>query len=102
MSAWRVVLTSSGRSELKQLAKGLRDEAKRLIRDLAEEPFPSDAVKLRGFADYYRIRLRHNYRIVYRVRSRQRLIVVSRVRHREDAYSGLSLRELRRKPGSTG
>jgi mRNA-degrading endonuclease RelE of RelBE toxin-antitoxin system len=74
VSAWRVVLTSSGRSELRQLAKGLRDEAKRLIRDLAEEPVPSDAVKLRGFGDYYRIRLRHDYRIVYRVRSGQRPI----------------------------
>jgi mRNA interferase RelE/StbE len=94
---WKVVFTNSARNELKQLAKGLRDEARRLVRDLAEEPVPADAVKLRGFADYYRIRLRRDYRIIYRIHSRQRMVVVSRVRTRQDVYSGLSLKELRQR-----
>jgi len=52
---------------------------------LAQRPRPSDAVKLRGVQNAYRVRVGH-YRILYEVHDDRLLILVIGVAHRREAY----------------
>jgi mRNA interferase RelE/StbE len=81
-----VEILPSARSELKSLPSKLLTEAIAAIEALADDPFPPDAVKLRGHNDYYRLRIA-SYRIVYRVRPRR--ILITRVASRANVYRGL-------------
>ena len=67
----------------------LRGEALTKIANLADDPFPSGAKKLRNASgSLFRVRF-GDYRIVYTVDQRIHEIEVIRVRHRKDVYRGL-------------
>jgi mRNA-degrading endonuclease RelE of RelBE toxin-antitoxin system len=72
--------------ELKTLPDKLQREAIAAIDSLADDPHPTDSVKLRGRNDHYRLRL-DGYRIVYRVRPGK--ILITRVARRGIVYQGL-------------
>ena len=55
------------------------------IKQLAVNPFPKGAKKLRGEDTVYRLRV-GDYRIVYEVDTERRVVDLLFVRHRRDAY----------------
>ena len=66
------------------------DEAIAIIDDLAEDPFPPDALKMRRYKDRYRIRFGSEaYRLVYQVDERRSVVTILRVRPRPTAYRGM-------------
>ena len=88
-SSWTVELTGSARREFKLLAPQQKESAAELILELAEDPFPEDAVPLRGYDSLYRVRFHQGrLRLIYYVSQKQRKIVVTRLRPRGMAYVG--------------
>lgn len=55
------------------------------IQGLRDEPRPHGSIKLKGYADEYRIRV-GDYRIRCRIDDSASTIVVIDVRHRKDVY----------------
>jgi len=58
------------------------------IKKLSINPFPSQATKLEGFRNLYRIRS-GKYRIIYTVDTNEKFITILHVRHRKDIYQNL-------------
>ena len=55
------------------------------IDGLAADPRPSGCRKLRGYKDFWRIRV-GEYRIVYIIDDDRKMVSVTRVAHRRDVY----------------
>jgi mRNA interferase RelE/StbE len=60
----------------------------RAIKGLASDPFPRQAIQLKGTEQLHRVRV-GNYRIVYRVDAAGKRVVIEHVRHRRDVYRNL-------------
>lgn len=85
MALYKVEVSKSVRK--KDLASIPTKDAKRIVRrisSLAENPFPIDAVQLKG-REEWRIR-QGSYRILYIVAEKVVTIFVVRVGHRKDIY----------------
>ena len=57
------------------------------IENLATDPFPTQAKRLRGFEDTYRIR-QGGWRIIYEIRDEELIIEVIKIGSRGDVYKG--------------
>ena len=71
-------------------AERVRPEALLAMQDRADEPFPFDAVQLRGHRNRFRIKFSCNrYRIIYEVSRKRRTVLIARVRRRTaETYRG--------------
>jgi len=52
---------------------------------LADDPRPHGVKKLKGYRDYWRIRV-GDYRIIYAIQDNRLLVIVIRIGHRRDVY----------------
>jgi len=88
---WTVEILPSAERELHSLPGQAYAEAAQLIRDLAEDPFPLDAERLRGYRNRYKVRFyKGRYRFLYDVSEQQRKVIVGRIRIRDtETYSGM-------------
>jgi mRNA-degrading endonuclease RelE of RelBE toxin-antitoxin system len=88
---WKLRVQDGAKLEIGRLpTEDLVEEAVAIIDDLAEDPFPSDALKMRGYKDRYRIRFGSEaYRLVYKVDATHRLVTILRVRPRPTDYRGM-------------
>jgi mRNA-degrading endonuclease RelE of RelBE toxin-antitoxin system len=87
---WKLKLRSDAQKEYDALDDFVREEALSILSELAENPFPEDAVPLRGHRDHFRLRFHDGqYRLIYRLSRSQQKVVVTRIRRRNDgAYKG--------------
>lgn len=86
---WRIEILQAAEKDLDNLEDPLRREALEAILDLAEEPFPADAVPLDGMRRHYRIAFgNRRYRIGDRVSPKRETVIVIRVPSRSDVYVG--------------
>ena len=77
-----------GTKALKFISKLEKDSKERVfkrIRQLGNDPFPSDVKKLKGEKDVYRIRI-GDFRVLYRVIPKDDAILVFRVDKRSRVY----------------
>ncbi len=88
MASYKVVFKPSVEKDLVALPKATAARAMERIEELAENPFPSQTVKLSGAERLYRIRV-GDYRIIYEVDTKAQLIVIHYVRHRGDVYRSI-------------
>lgn len=70
---------------LGNLPKRIRRQISKRIDQLADDPYPNDAIPIKGQKNIWRIRS-GDYRIAYQVKQRVLLILVVRVGHRKDFY----------------
>lgn len=56
------------------------------LQTLADDPRPRGVKKLKGYRDYWRIRV-GDYRIIYAIQDDRLLVIVIRIGHRRDVYS---------------
>ena len=75
----------SARKELEKLSDSLIARLAPKIDDLAADPRPSGCRKLRGYKDFWRIRV-GEYRVVYIIDDDRKMVSVTRVAHRRDVY----------------
>ncbi len=65
---YRVSFDKSIKRQVRRLPGKLRQEAKRRIADLARDPYPPDAIELRGYPGIYRTWLTDaRYRLIWEV-----------------------------------
>jgi mRNA interferase RelE/StbE len=75
----------SAAKELDRLPASLFRRVDAKILQLENNPRPPGAAKLKGYAQYWRIRV-GDYRVVYRIDDQLREIVVTRIAHRNEVY----------------
>jgi len=63
---------------LSKLEKVSKERIFKRIKELCEDPFPSDVKKLKGEKDVYRIRI-GDFRVLYRIISEDDVILIFRV-----------------------
>jgi mRNA interferase RelE/StbE len=88
MESYEIEFQPSVRKDFRKLSP---DNASRIlprIEELAKDPFPSQAIKLKGSDRLYRIRI-GDYRIVYEVDVDTCRILIYHVRHRREVYRDL-------------
>ncbi len=81
---YKVEVSNTARKQILKIPPPHFHRIKTHISDLAENPRPPDALKLKGEAGY-RLRV-GDYRILYEVDDKRREVVIYRVRHRGDVY----------------
>jgi len=83
--AYRIEIDRQALKALAALPKKVQRQVAARIDALAEEPFPPDALQIKGQDDIWRIRS-GTYRIAYTVRRNVLCILVLRVGDRKDFY----------------
>jgi mRNA-degrading endonuclease RelE of RelBE toxin-antitoxin system len=87
-SFWDVEILPRALTGIRNLPAKLRDVVWEIIAELAIDPYPPDAQKLRRYEDYLKIAF-DGHRVVYRVSLKRRRVVVERVAARGIVYSGM-------------
>ena len=70
---------------LSKLEKGGKERVFKRIKELGNNPFPSDVKKLKGERDVYRVRI-GDFRVLYRVIPEDDVILIFRVDKRSRVY----------------
>ena len=70
---------------LSKLEKVSKERVFKRIKELDEDPFPSDVKKLKGEKDVYRIRI-GDFRVLYRIIPEDDVILIFRVDKRSRVY----------------
>lgn len=85
---YEIAFQSSVEKDLRKLSAENCDRVMSRIEAFASDPFPSQAIKLKGTESLYRVRV-GDYRIIYEVDSEMHCILIHYVRHRRDVYRDL-------------
>jgi len=80
-----IAFAASALREFKRLERAVQRRIATHIDELASNPFPSGAKKLRGSSDHCRIRV-GNYRVIYRVDGKRVTILILKIGHRREVY----------------
>jgi mRNA interferase RelE/StbE len=80
-----VEFAASALREFKHLERAVQRRIATHIDDLASNPFPSGANKLRGSPDHYRIRV-GDYHVIYRVDGKRVSVFILKIGHRREVY----------------
>lgn len=86
MPTWKLKISQSVLKDLRDLPKDDRGRASLSVLELAANPYPHGAEKLKGSEHTYRVRT-GDYRIVYEIVGEE--VSVIAVRHRKDVYRDL-------------
>lgn len=82
---YRVVIPRPVQKQLDSLPADIRERVVQRIAALRENPRPPGCVKLRGYANEYRIRI-GDYRVRYEVLDQEATVVILHCAHRKDVY----------------
>jgi mRNA interferase RelE/StbE len=82
---FKVVYTPAFGRDVKKLHSDVQKRIKLEIDLLAEDPFPSNSLKLSGEENTWRLRI-GNYRVTYELNVSLKLIYLLHAAHRKDIY----------------
>lgn len=85
MGKYRVKIKKSAEKELAALPFDTIVSIKEHVEKLSDNPFPPGYKKLKGFKNFYRLRV-GTYRVIYSIAHNQLIIEVIKILHRKDAY----------------
>ena len=85
MDSYRIIWKNSAKKELKNLDKAIIPKILSKIKELAENPYPSNSKKLVGSVSNYRLRI-GEYRVIYTISSSNLIIEIIKVGHRQGVY----------------
>ncbi len=83
--AYKIKIKESAQKVLKKLDKPIKSRIWVAISELANQPHPTESVKMSGYDDLWRIRV-GDWRIIYQIRDDEMVILIVRVGHRRDIY----------------
>jgi len=86
--SYEIIIQSKAEKQLSKLPEKALLAIDRAITALVETPRPASCKKMKGYENYYRLRV-GSYRIIYSVSDGLLQVVVIKVGHRKDIYSGL-------------
>lgn len=85
---FRVTLNADADDQLRALAPVPKKEIRRVLREMANDPYALDTIPLDRPESFHRVRV-GDYRIIFRPGPRRREVTVTRIGHRESVYEGL-------------
>jgi len=85
VNSYAVELKASARKELESLPDTVLARVVRRIESLANDPRPTGCKKLRGYKEYWRVRI-GDWRVVYIIDDVAKLVSVTRIAHRREVY----------------
>jgi len=85
MANYKIEVSATAEKQIRGLGRDEQVRVLRAIQQLATDPRPRGARKLRGYDDVYRIRV-GTFRVIYSVESGRLLVIVLKVGHRKDIY----------------
>ncbi len=88
---YRLQSYSSVEADLAAIRQPDQAKVREAIRSLADQPRPSGASKLAGYADVYRIRV-GQYRVAYKIHDRELIVLVVAAAERGSIYRLLKRR----------
>ena len=80
-----VEFSKRAQKDLKNLDKIISNRCLTEIENLRENPFPRDAIKVKGEDNVFRVRV-GKYRILYEVYHDRKLVLIAKIDKRERAY----------------
>ena len=83
--SYQVIVPKPVQKQLDSLPDIVRKRVLKRIVALKETPRPLGCVKLKGYANEYRIRI-GNYRVRYEVRDEESIVLLLHCKHRKDVY----------------
>lgn len=86
---YKVIVAEGAVDFIRGQTKKIRRQLHNKIKNLRNNPYSSNCVKLKGEEDLYRIRS-GDYRIIYTVKNKVITILVLRIAHRKEVYKRLS------------
>lgn len=88
MASYRVELKPTAQKDFRKIPKKTLLRVLEGLEGLAQNPFPSQSIKLANADRLYRLRV-GDYRVIYEVEAEASVITVHHVRHRREAYRSL-------------
>jgi len=88
MKPYQIKFQSSVEKDLRKLSSENCDRLLARIDELANEPLPVQAIKLKGTEGLYRVRV-GDYRIIYELNESTKSILIHYVRHQREVYRDL-------------
>jgi mRNA interferase RelE/StbE len=82
---YAIKIKPSARKELDALDDSVFLRIDRKIGSLALDPRPAGSKKLRGYKDYWRVRV-GDWRVVYEIDDPRKTVTITRVAHRREVY----------------
>lgn len=82
---YQISFKASVKDDLKKIDRQNLARIIQAVEALSVEPYPKNALKLRGHEGLYRLRI-GNYRVIYEPRLEEGVIIIHYIRHRKDAY----------------
>lgn len=82
---YSIIISKSVQKQINNLPSQIRNRVIEKIQNLAQEPRPSDVVKLKNSDQEYRIRI-GNYRLRYEIDDSNQIILLLQCKHRRDVY----------------
>ncbi len=81
--SYRIEVIPPAQKEIEALPGYARAQARQLIRELKENPYPARAKELRGKPKIFRLWLATHWRIAYKVEDDLQQVLILRVRRKE-------------------
>lgn len=88
MASFKVQLKPAAQKDFRKIPQKVLSRLLEAIEGLAENPFPSQTIKLANADRLYRLRI-GDYRVIYEVEPDASTITVHYVRHRREVYRSL-------------
>ncbi len=83
--AYRILITSAARRQLRRLPAPIHARVAAKIDALAQNPRPAGVLKMQAHEELYRVRV-GDYRIIYEIQDIGLLVSVVKVGNRRDVY----------------
>lgn len=80
-----VEFSKRAEKDLKNLDKTIGERIVSKIETLSQDPFPRDAIKLKGEESIFRVRV-GKYRILYEVYHENKIVLITKIDKRERVY----------------
>jgi len=85
MGSYKIEISKSANRDIRKIEVKFVKSIFETIKDLSDNPYPFQSIKLKGSENSYRLRV-GNYRVLYEINKNERCVVVYHIRHRREAY----------------
>ncbi|NET53632.1 MAG: type II toxin-antitoxin system RelE/ParE family toxin [Merismopedia sp. SIO2A8] len=82
---YAVIIPKPVQKQIKSLPKTVAKRIALRLKELADEPRPQGAIKMKGSKNDYRIRI-GDYRVCYAIKDTELVVLVLRCDHRKNVY----------------
>ncbi len=85
---YKIELKASVLKDIRKIPDVFLTKIETAISQLAKDPIPKQAKKIRGYSGHYRLRI-GMYRVVYRVQKKIEIVTIIKIAHRKNVYKKL-------------